>query len=99
MEVVNKCSIEVRCCQSDSMPTFLLKVETSGKVAKSAGRAFQIFSGKILKMQEKGPAATNWLKMRVIPQRGVGGINQARKTNAHLQSRGLVQKILDLDKC
>ena len=25
-------------------------------------------------MQEKGPAATNWLKMRVIPQRGVGGL-------------------------
>ena len=42
MEVVNKCSIEVRCCQSDSMPTFFLKVETSGKVAKSAGELSNI---------------------------------------------------------
>ena len=70
---------------------FFWKLRHKAKL-RSQPASFPIFSGNILKMQEKGPAATNWLKMRVIPQRGVGGINQARKTNAHLQSQGLVQK-------
>ena len=72
---------------------FFRKLRHKAKL-RSQPASFPIFSGKILKMQEKGPAATNWLKMRVIPQRGVGGINQARKTNAHLQSMGGSKKLL-----
>ena len=52
---------------------FFRKLRHKAKL-RSQPASFPIFSGKILKMQEKGPAATNWLKMRVIPQRGWGGI-------------------------
>ena len=52
---------------------FFWKLRHQAKL-RSQPASFPIFSGKILKMQEKGPAATNWLKMRVIPQKGVGGL-------------------------
>ena len=52
---------------------FFRKLRHKAKL-RSQPASFPIFSGKILKMQEKGPAATNWLKMRVIPQRGWGGL-------------------------
>ena len=72
---------------------FFLKVETSGKVAKSAGELSNI-QRQDIKDARKGAGRYKLAEDESHSSEGGGGINQARKTNAHLQSRGLVQKII-----
>ena len=74
------------------MPTFFRKLRHKAKL-RSQPASFPIFSGKILKMQEKGAGRYKLAEDESHSSEGVGGNNQARKKNAHLQSRGLVQKI------
>ena len=74
------------------MPTFFLKVETSGKVAKSAGELSNI-QRQDIKDARKGAGRYKLAEDESHSSEGGGGINQARKTNVHFQSMGLVQKI------
>ena len=66
------------------MPTFFLKVETSGKVAKSAGELSNI-QRQDIKDARKGAVRYKLAEDESHSSEGGGGINQARKTNAYMK--------------